>query len=75
MSNAVIMKTPICGVCNNYELISLDREAAEKWAAGGLIQECFPTMTAAEREVLITGIHPACWDSLFPEEDSEDEIK
>lgn len=72
MSSPVLVRTPVCVVCNNYELISLDREAVVKWEAGGLIQECFPSMSAAEREVLITGTHPACWNLLFPKEDEDE---
>jgi hypothetical protein len=29
-------------------------------------------MSAADREVLISGTHPACWDKLFPEEESDE---
>ena len=68
MSNTIIVKTKPCCVCNEYEVWSLDRELVERWQGGENIQRVFPDMSAGEREVLITGIHPACWDKLFPGE-------
>jgi hypothetical protein len=29
-------------------------------------------MSAGEREVLISGIHPACWDKMFPGEGDDE---
>ena len=72
MSNLIAVKTKPCCVCNEYEVWSLDRQLVERWQGGENIQRVFPNMSAEEREVLISGIHPACWDKLFPgEEDDE----
>ena len=68
----VIVKTKPCCVCGNYEVWSMDRELVDRWRGGENIQEVFPNMSAGEREVLITGTHPACWDKLFPEEECVD---
>jgi hypothetical protein len=68
MSNLIVVKTKTCSVCGEYEVWSLDRELVDRWRGGENIQRVFPDMSAGEREVLITGIHPACWDKLFPEE-------
>ena len=35
------------------------------------IQDIFPYLTPAERELLISGICPECWDKLFGGEDNE----
>jgi len=59
-------------VCDEYELWVLDRAAVERWQAGENIQSAFPDMSVNDREILITGTHPACWDKLFPTE-GEDE--
>lgn len=69
MSSPIVVRTPTCRVCNEYELWSLDRGAVERWQAGEMIQKAFPAMSAAEREILISGTHPACWEKLFPAED------
>jgi hypothetical protein len=72
MSNLIAVKTKPCCVCNEYEVWSLDRDLVDRWQGGENIQKVFPDMSASEREILITGIHPACWDKLFPgEEDDE----
>ena len=31
------------------------------------VQRCFPTMSAENREMLISGICPTCWDKTFGE--------
>jgi hypothetical protein len=30
-----------------------------------LIQDVFPELNADEREFMISGTHPACWDEMF----------
>jgi hypothetical protein len=44
-----------------------------KRAQGEYIQDAFPTLSAGEREQLMTGIHSECWDKEFAgtEEDGE----
>lgn len=71
ISNTIIVRTKPCHVCGNYELWSLNRKAVESWQAGEYIQNAFPDMSMEDREVLITGTHPACWNKLFPEEEGE----
>jgi len=34
-------------------------------AGGASIQECFPELSPAEREFLLTGTPPNVWDSMF----------
>lgn len=36
---------------------------------GGLIQECFPTLSADQREFILTGITPEEWAKAFPPEE------
>lgn len=71
ISNTIVVRTKPCHVCGNYELWSLNRKAVESWQAGEYIQNAFPDMSMEDREVLITGTHPACWNKLFPEEEGE----
>ena len=72
MSETIVVKTKTCTVCGEYEVWSLDRKAVESWQAGEYIEIAFPEMSLEDREVLITGTHPACWDKLFPEEEDND---
>lgn len=71
MSNITKVKTKTCQICNHYEVLSLDRQAVANWQAGELIQNVFPDMSIGDRELLISGTHPACWDKLFPREEEE----
>ena len=73
MSDTILVKSRPCTVCGEYEVWSLDRQAVERWQAGENIQNVFPDMSAGEREVLISGTHPACWDKLFSEEEEDNE--
>lgn len=73
MSEMVVIKTKPCLVCDKYEVWSLDRQAVTRWREGENIQSAFPDMSAGEREVLITGTHPACWDKLFAGEGESNE--
>ena len=70
--DTILVKTRTCGVCGKYEVWSLDRQSVESWQAGENIQSAFPDMNAGDREVLISGTHPACWDQLFPEEEKDE---
>jgi hypothetical protein len=72
VSETIVVKTKTCTVCGEYEVWSLDRKAVESWQAGEYIEIAFPEMSLEDREVLITGTHPACWDKLFPEEDESE---
>lgn len=38
------------------------------WMNGRNIQDALPNLSANEREMLISGIDPAYWDSMFKEE-------
>ena len=73
MSNTTVVKTRTCTVCDQYELWVLDSEAVARWQEGEYVDKAFPSMSAEEREMLITGTHPACWDKLFPKEEESDE--
>ena len=61
--------TPPCFGCGKATALSLDADKVGRWKAGALIQEVWPEKTPAERELLITGTHPACWDALIGDED------
>jgi hypothetical protein len=70
------VKTKPCPVCGKSETLNLsptEHEAYLKWERKELkVQQAFPNWTADQREMLMTGTHPACWDILFPP-DEEDE--
>jgi len=73
MSDTILVKSRPCTVCGEYEVWSLDRQAVTRWQEGENIQRAFPDMNAGDREILISGTHPACWDKLFPGEEEDDD--
>lgn len=61
------IRTPQCGVCGETSMMDVDENNYRAWKFGStLLQDAFPQMPKEEREVLKTGIHPACWLKLFP---------
>jgi hypothetical protein len=44
---------------------------ANRWINGESIQNCFPHLSADDREILLSGISASHWNTLFPPEDEE----
>ena len=68
----MLVKTT-CPLCHCDTYLQVDAEEYALWQAGELIQVAMPDLTADEREMLISGICPECWDSLFSDEDEEED--
>jgi hypothetical protein len=62
METMRIAKT--CPMCSQPSEIEVSVVEFEAYQRGTLVQDAFPTLTASEREVVKTGIHADCWDSL-----------
>ena len=63
-----------CGI--TYHIIA-NRDDIQDWLSGsGYIQDILGYLSAAERELLISGTCDNCWKSMFgsDEEDDEDEV-
>jgi uncharacterized phage-associated protein len=54
-------------------LKSLFDESFRAWQHGQLIQDAFPTLTADEREFLISGATPEEWAEAFPPQKEEED--
>jgi len=48
-------------------------QAAAAWKGGLLIQQAFPTLSADDREFILTGHTPEDWEDMFGEDDEEDD--
>ena len=66
----VITACPFCGHANEVEVNEIDYL---DWQDGMLVQDAFPYLSANEREKLVSGICPSCWDKMFPPEEDEEE--
>lgn len=60
-----------CPCCGSTSTIKLDAkqtrqfdEGMKKYEAGELTQNAFPFLNPDERELLISGICPKCWESM-----------
>lgn len=61
----VQVPTRVCIGCRKSSVVTVDAVSYIKWREGMLIQQAFPTLSADEREMLMTGIHKECWDRMF----------
>ena len=46
-------------------------EGFDAWRKGKLIQDCFPTLSAEDREFIKTGITPEQWDAMVASTEEE----
>ena len=58
----VITSCPFCGHANEVAVNEMDYL---DWQDGTLAQNAFPYLSPDEREALISGICPDCWDKMF----------
>lgn len=65
MAGTVKLHTPQCIYCGSSSEITVDKDGFDRWRNGTLVQNAFPNMNADDRELLVTGTHPVCWDKIF----------
>ena len=74
MSNQLTIPTRKCMHCGNAGFVfPVWHEDYARYMNGAKVQDAFPNMPAALREQIKTGIHPECWDEIFPEEEEDDD--
>lgn len=66
----VITRCPLCGRGNEVEV---NEEDYWDWEDGEKVTVAFPYLSANEREMLISGICPKCWENMLPPEPEEEE--
>lgn len=71
-TTTITIWTPRCPRCHRASELKVDRAGHEAWQAGAHIQNAFPLMSADQREMLLTGTHPRCWDLMFAEPEEID---
>jgi hypothetical protein len=65
--------TNSCYHCGTENIIKIDQESYVKWKVHkNFIQDVFPWLNKEQRELLISGTHPQCWDEVFPDDEEED---
>lgn len=51
-----------CPFCGNINSVELEESQWWNWQLGQHIQDAAPDLSPEEREMLISGICPKCWD-------------
>jgi len=63
-----------CPICHHANEVMVNEEDYFIWAfEGELVQNAFPYLSADEREMLISGICPTCWEKTFGGSDEDEE--
>ena len=58
-----------CRLCNEAKDLTVNIEGFIAWQGGELIQNALPELDADQRELLISGICPKCWEQMFPSDE------
>lgn len=54
-----------CPMCGKTTEIEVEEKGYKLWKQGARIQDALGTLTADQREMLISGICPVCWDRMW----------
>ena len=54
-----------CPICKQKKAIVVDRERYLDWTSGCINVQDIEGLNADEKEALLTGICPECWDKAF----------
>ena len=65
----MIVTTKPCPLCQQTSKLEVPTEGYNEWRRGEHVQHALPELSADDRELLITGCHPKCWDKMFAEEE------
>lgn len=66
----VTVTTHPCPVCQVTSQVVVNYDQFRRFQQEFMhVQEAFPDMSIDDRELLITGTHPACWVLMFGEEE------
>lgn len=61
--------TPPCIMCGKQHSLEVSNQGYVAWYSGMNIQDAFPELSADDRELLMTGTCPECWDKLFGDDE------
>lgn len=58
------VETPVCAMCGKSGIVMVPEHEYRDWKAGALAQNALRSLSTDDREQLMTGTHPACWDLM-----------
>jgi hypothetical protein len=65
--------TPACLGCDDTVVFVMTEEEHARYRAGEHVQRIFPHWSAKDRERLISGTCPTCWEEMWAEEEEDEE--
>lgn len=65
----IVTHCPFCRKVNEVSTNEMDWLA---WECGANAQDAFPYLSSAEREMVMSGICPTCWEQMIGEEEEEE---
>lgn len=68
-----VIVSMVCPICGEEHTVEVSEYAFYQWEDGALIQNVMPTLSATEREQLITNICPSCQILMYGSDEEEDE--
>jgi hypothetical protein len=63
----------VCLGCDNGAVFAMTEEQLKRFQDGEHVQDIFPDWSPKDREMLISGTCPKCWEEMWPDEEDEDE--
>jgi len=63
-----VFATRRCPVCYKTGTVMVDEKELFTYLRGEYVQTAFKSLTVPLREQIISGVHPACWESVFGQE-------
>lgn len=67
------VRSKACDGCGGWCHFTMSAEQFSQWKSGVFVQYIFPTWSDEDRERLISGTCPDCWEEMFPEEEEDEE--
>lgn len=64
-SSEEIVLSPVCNMCGKTKKLKVNKDDYLRWNSGELIQNCFPYLSADQREILISGFCGECFENIF----------
>lgn len=65
MTSETVQRTVECRLCHKEIVLRVPLDGYLKWTAGELIQNAMPSLSIADRELLISRTCDRCWDERF----------
>lgn len=59
--------------CGKGAAIEVSAEGLARYKGGEVIQKAFPELSDGEREIILSGTHPECWEAMWAEDDDEED--